>query len=54
MENVAGAKYSSPDLFMLERLIAKCPDKTFLFGVDEFLMAVTTLGIDWAIGLYTI
>ncbi|MDE5949706.1 MAG: N-acetylneuraminate lyase [Malacoplasma sp.] len=50
MKNVAGAKYSSPDLFMLERLIAKCPDKTFLFGVDEFLMAATTLGIDGAIG----
>lgn len=50
MKNVAGAKYSSPDLFMLERLISKKPDKVFLFGVDEFLMAATTLGIDGAIG----
>ena len=50
IKNVVGAKYSSPDLFMLERLISKCPDKTFLFGVDEFLMAATTLGIDGAIG----
>lgn len=50
IKNVIGSKYSSPDLFMLERLISKCPDKTFLFGVDEFLMASTTLGIDGAIG----
>lgn len=50
IKNVVGAKYSSPDLFMLERLISKCPDKTFLFGVDEFLMAATSLGIDGAIG----
>lgn len=50
LKNVAGVKYSSPDLFMLERLISRNPDKTFLFGVDEFLMAATTLGIDGGIG----
>lgn len=50
MKNVIGAKYSSPDLFMLERLISKKPNKVFLFGVDEFLMAATTLGIDGGIG----
>lgn len=50
MKNVIGVKYSSPDLFMLERLINIKPDSTFLFGVDEFLMAATTLGIDGAIG----
>lgn len=50
MKNVIGVKYSSPDLFMLERLINEKPDSTFLFGVDEFLMAATTLGIDGAIG----
>lgn len=50
MKNVVGAKYSSPDLFMLERLISAKPDKVFLFGVDEFLMAATTLGIDGGIG----
>ena len=50
IKNVAGAKYSSPDLFLLEQLITKNPDKIFLFGVDEFLMAATTLGIDGAIG----
>lgn len=50
MKNVVGAKYSSPDLFMLERLISKKPEKVFLFGVDEFLMSATTLGIDGGIG----
>lgn len=50
MKNVIGVKYSSPDLFMLERLINSKPNSTFLFGVDEFLMAATTLGIDGAIG----
>lgn len=50
MKNVIGVKYSSPDLFMLERLIQAKPDSTFLFGVDEFLMSASTLGIDGAIG----
>lgn len=50
IKNVAGVKYSSPDLFLLERLIQENPNKFFLYGVDEFLMAATTLGIHGAIG----
>lgn len=50
IKNVVGAKYSSPDLFLLERLIQQNPNKFFLYGVDEFLMAATTLGIHGAIG----
>lgn len=50
IKNVVGVKYSHTDLYILERLINKNPDKVFLFGVDELLMSATVLGIDGAIG----
>ena len=50
IKGVVGVKFSSPDLFLLETLISRNKQKVFLFGVDEHLMAATTLGIDGAIG----
>jgi len=47
---VVGIKFSSTDLFTLERIKAAYPQKPVMFGVDEMLTAGLAAGADGAIG----
>lgn len=48
--NISGVKYTSNDLYMLERLIHGCPDKKFFSGFDEMLLSYSVLPIQGSIG----
>ncbi|AKJ20948.1 N-acetylneuraminate lyase [Mycoplasmopsis synoviae] len=48
--NVIGSKYGSTDLFTFERLMAKFPDKVFMFAHDEALAPGLTFGAKGFIG----
>lgn len=50
LEGVCGIKFSHKDLFVLERLKNRYPDKSLLFGVNEMLSAGIIAGADGAIG----
>ena len=50
IDGVCGIKFSHKDLFVLERLKSRYPEKAFLFGVDEMLSAGIVAGADGAIG----
>jgi N-acetylneuraminate lyase len=47
---VAGFKYTSGDLFMMERLISAFPDRMVFSGYDELLLPGAALGAYGAIG----
>ena len=49
-ERVMGIKYTSADLFLLERLIQKFPTKMMWAGFDELLIAYASYGLRSAIG----
>lgn len=49
-ERVAGIKYTSSDLYLLERVIKNYPHKKLWAGFDELLIAYASYGIDSAIG----
>ena len=48
--NVAGIKFTSNDMFLLEQLRAAKPNKLIFSGFDEFLLSASVLGTDGAIG----
>ncbi len=50
LPNIAGMKFTSGDIFLLERLRKRFPDKVLLFGYDEMLLSGAMLGSDGAIG----
>jgi len=50
LENVAGIKFTSTDLFKLSGLRRARPDKTYFFGFDEIYSAAAALGCDGGIG----
>lgn len=50
IKNVIGSKYGSTDLYFFERLLAKYPDKIFMFAYDEALWAGLLLGATGFIG----
>ncbi len=50
MPGMGGLKFTSPDLFALERVRAAQPDKLILSGSDEMLLSAAVLGTDGAIG----
>ena len=50
LPNVAGMKFTSLDLFKMERLIALHPDKMIFHGSDQVLMYGAALGATGAIG----
>lgn len=50
IKNVIGSKYGSTDLYFFERLLAKYPDKIFMFAYDEALWAGLMLGSTGFIG----
>lgn len=50
IENVVGLKFTSNDMFLLERLRTQWPNKVIFSGFDEFLLSSTVLGTDGAIG----
>lgn len=47
---IVGVKFSNPDLYLLERVRERFPDKRILFGVDEMLLPALTEKIDGCIG----
>ena len=47
---VEGMKYTSYDLFSLQRLIRKYPEKSLFLGYDELLLSALSFGADAAIG----
>ncbi|WP_295157998.1 N-acetylneuraminate lyase [uncultured Brachyspira sp.] len=49
-KRVMGIKYTSSDVFLLERLIQKYPDKMMWAGFDEMLIAYASYGLKSAIG----
>ncbi|WP_295162490.1 N-acetylneuraminate lyase [uncultured Brachyspira sp.] len=49
-KRVMGIKYTSSDVFLLERLIQKYPDKMMWAGFDEMLIAYASYGLRSGIG----
>ncbi|HLQ72518.1 MAG TPA: N-acetylneuraminate lyase [Bacillota bacterium] len=49
-EKIIGVKYTDPDLFSLERLRKRYPDKWIFYGIDEMLIYGLVSGVDGAIG----
>lgn len=50
LPNVAGIKFTSADLYGLERLRRQLPDRVLLNGYDELLLAGLSMGADGGIG----
>lgn len=50
LPNVIGVKFTDTDFVKLERLKRLYPDKTFLFGFDEIMLAGCVFNADGAIG----
>jgi N-acetylneuraminate lyase len=50
VDGVIGMKFTSPDLFLLQRVQKRFPDKLFFFGIDEMFAAAAMLGVDGGIG----
>ena len=48
--NIAGVKFTSQDMFLLEQIRSDFPNATIFIGFDEFLLAGLTTGADGAIG----
>jgi N-acetylneuraminate lyase len=49
-ERIIGVKYTSYDLYLLQRLIARYPEKIFFIGHDEIFLSTLAVGIKAAIG----
>jgi len=47
---IAGAKFTSPDLFQFQQLRASAPSKKFYFGTDEMFLGAAAIGSDGGIG----
>lgn len=50
LPGIIGSKYTDKDLFMLERLVSRFPEKIFYTGFDEMLLSSLVLGLDGGIG----
>src|SRR5699024_2422059 len=50
LDGVAGVKYTSKDMFLLERAVAHHPDKTYIGGFDETFVAAMAAGATGASG----
>ncbi len=50
LPNVAGLKFTSPDLFQLERLAARHPDRAIFMGTDQMLIFGLLAGARGGIG----
>src|SRR5699024_1968995 len=50
LEGVAGVKFTSKDMPLLERAVANHPDKTYIGGFDETLVSAMAAGATGAIG----
>lgn len=48
--NIAGVKYTSQDMFLLEQIRSDFPDAVIFNGFDEFLLAGLATGANGAIG----
>ena len=49
-ERIIGVKYTSYDLFLMQKLIQKYPDKTILIGHDEIYLSALAAGAKALIG----
>jgi N-acetylneuraminate lyase len=49
-ERIIGVKYTSYDLYLLQRLIARYPEKLFFIGHDEIFLSALATGTKAAIG----
>jgi N-acetylneuraminate lyase len=49
-ERIIGVKYTSYDLYLLQRLIARYPEKIFFIGHDEIFLSALAVGTKAAIG----
>ena len=49
-DRVAGIKYTSSDLYLLERVVKNYPNKQLWAGFDELLIAYASYGLDSGIG----
>lgn len=49
-DKIIGVKYTDPDLFTLERLRKRYPNKWIFYGIDEMLIHGVVAGVDGAIG----
>ncbi|WP_053360934.1 N-acetylneuraminate lyase [Bacillus sp. FJAT-27251] len=47
---IIGVKYTAADLYVLERLRNRFPEKLIYFGIDEMLIHGVVAGVDGAIG----
>ncbi len=50
LPNVAGLKFTSEDLYLLERLVERFPEKLFFAGCDQMLLPALSVGAIGAIG----
>ena len=50
LDNVAGIKFTSGDIFLLERLRKQYAEKVLMFGYDEMMFSGAFLGADGFIG----
>lgn len=50
LDGMFGIKFSSPDLYLLERIKYLLPNKTIYFGVDEQFISSLAFGIEGGIG----
>lgn len=50
LDNVGGIKFTAPDLYMLERLRSRFPEKTIMFGTDEMFIEGILAGSNGGIG----
>ncbi|GAB1482494.1 hypothetical protein MASR2M78_13090 [Treponema sp.] len=50
IKGVAGIKYTTPDMYLLERLLKSFPEARIFNGYDELLLPAASIGVDSAIG----
>jgi len=50
IKGVAGIKFTTPDMFLLERMLVAFPDARIFNGYDELLLPATSVGATSAIG----
>ena len=50
IDGIAGIKFTTPDMYLLERLLAAFPDARIFNGYDELLLPAAAVGVDSAIG----
>lgn len=50
IDGIAGIKFTTPDMYLLERTLAAFPEARIFNGYDELLLPAAAVGVDSAIG----